>query len=180
MRLKFLALLSGAALIIPTATSAQAVETDGDAFDIQVSQLGDTEKSCGALSYEALFMRHIIHVTQDMKNTAEMKDHGITAAGAVGSFLVGTVTGGIGFAAAGFLATQVNDEQAEKAETLQDKAGERRSLMVGIHKAKGCYGPIEHVFQEPEPDDAPSQVAYAEPAAGADSRYPHERDRYNN
>jgi len=180
MRFHFLALMSCAAFIIPIPAPAQATETAEGVYDILISQLGDTEKSCGELSYEALFMRHVIEITQEMKDTADMKDHGITAAGAVGSFLVGTLTGGIGFAAAGFLASQVNDAEAEKAETLQDKAGQRRSLMVGIYNAKGCYGPIEHVLLDPEPEEIPPRLASVKPSAGTQTTYQHEQDRYNN
>jgi hypothetical protein len=150
--------------------SSVALATETPPFSI--NQEGDMNMSCGALSHEALEMRRIIETTQTVKNKADMTDRGITAAGALGSFIVGTVTGGVGIAAAGFLMTEANSEKEEKADTVQDIAEQRRSFMVGVYNAKGCYGPIEHVMQDtPSKDIA---VASIETAAGAPTQ-----PRYN-
>lgn len=119
-----------------------------DAKELAVSRLGDVELSCGELSQEAALMRDIVMTTEDIKDNTSMKTHGITAAGAVGSFLVGTVTGGVGIAAAGFLLKNTTQGEKQDADNVQDIAEQRRSLMMGIYHAKGCAGPIEHVMQD--------------------------------
>lgn len=146
---------------------------------LQVSQSGDVEKSCGALSQEAMVMRDIIYATEDIKGQSKMQSHGITAAGAVGSFLVGTVTGGIGLAAAGFLLDYNVGEKKEDADEIQDIAEQRRTLMMGIYNAKGCFGPIEHAMQNPEDFDAIDSIKKIEISAGESKYYSDIRRRYN-
>ena len=135
------------------------------AMDLQVSRVGDTEMSCGSLSQEAMVMRDIIGTTQDIKNESQMQSHGISAVGAVGSFVIGTVTGGIGLAAAGMLLDHNIDQKSEQADSVQDLAKQRRSLMVGIYNAKGCFGPVEHAMNDPK-DLKLVNLAAIEPAAG--------------
>lgn len=94
--------------------------------------------SCEELVDEAVLMRDIIQTTQNLKSESELNGHAVTAAGAIGSFLIGSVTGGIGLAAAGFVASQDIEADGNEAEYVQDIASQRRALMVGIHKAKGC------------------------------------------
>ena len=72
--------------------------------EFKVSRLGDTDLHCAALAKEANAMRDIIITKQGIEDDSEMKTRGIGAAGAVGSLLLGTVTAGVGLAAAGFLA----------------------------------------------------------------------------
>jgi hypothetical protein len=139
-----------------------------EAVELQVSRIGDVELSCGALSQEALLMRDIITTTEDIQDDSEIKGHGITAAGAVGSFLIGTATGGVGLAAAGFLLNRVNEEKADEALSVQEIAQQRRALMVGIFNAKGCKGPVNHVMQDGtnRPDGQIIEIASVEPAGG--------------
>ena len=66
-----------------------------------------------------------------------MRKNGIKAAGAIGSFLVGSVTGGVGLAVGGFLLDQGVDEARTNADDFQDTAEQRRTLMMGIYNAKG-------------------------------------------
>jgi len=142
--------------------------------ELKISRLGDVEMGCGALSQEAALMRDIIITTQDIKEDSELKGHGITAAGAVGSFLVGSVTGGIGLAAAGFLLDRQVEEESENADSVQDIAEQRRSLMTGIYNAKGCFGPVDHALQdgiERQPGD--TRFASMEPSAGDPDDEPH-------
>lgn len=154
--------LCALALIIHS-TSALAV----DAQALTVSRLGDTDLSCGGLSQEAALMRDIVMTTEDIKDNSKMKTHGITAAGAVGSFLVGTVTGGVGIAAAGFLLKNATEGTKQEADGIQDVAEQRRSLMMGIYNAKGCHGPIEHVMQDTlQHTQQTLQVAAVEPESG--------------
>lgn len=117
------------------------------ALELKVSRQGDLELSCGSLSQEALTMRDIVNTTQNIKEGSALRANGITAAGAIGSFLVGTATGGIGLAAAGFLLERNVDTRSQAADDVQDIAEQRRSLMLGVYNAKGCYGPTEHVMQ---------------------------------
>ncbi|MCB1563764.1 MAG: hypothetical protein KDJ75_09340 [Alphaproteobacteria bacterium] len=128
---------------------AAANEADGlQAQSLQVSRRGDVDMSCGALSQEAATMRDIILTTQGIKDDSRLKQHGVNAAGAIGGFLIGSVTGGVGLAAAGFLIDHNIGETASDADSVQDIAAQRRALMIGIHTAKGCYGPMEHALQD--------------------------------
>lgn len=117
---------------------------------LQLSYEGDVEMQCGDLSKEAGTMRDIIYATQDVKDKAKMRKNGIKAAGAIGSFLVGSVTGGVGLAVGGFLLDQGVDETRTNADEFQDTAEQRRTLMMGIYNAKGCYGPLDHAMQNPD------------------------------
>ena len=144
--------------------------------ELLVSHEGDIELQCGALSEEALRMRDIIYETQDVKDRAKMQSHGITAAGAIGSFLIGSVTGGVGLAAAGFLLDQGVSAAESDADEIQDIAAQRRTLMMGIYNAKGCNGPLEHAMQNPDIFDPLSQIASAEPSSGAE--LPHYNKEY--
>jgi hypothetical protein len=168
-------------LSIPASSGAAEAEK------LQVSMLGDTEKSCGELSQEAARMNEIIYNTEDFKKDSSMKSHGISAAGAVGSFLIGTVTGGIGIAAGALLLDNQVGAQAETADTVQDIAEQRRSLMQGIYNAKGCEGPMEAAMPYPKQKPVKEASAYnavLEPAGGTEKparpAHPHERPTYNN
>lgn len=134
--------------------------------ELQISRQGDLNMGCGALSQEAMRMRDIVYTTQDIKDRAKMQSQGITAAGAIGSFLVGSVTGGVGLAIGGFLLDHNVDQNADDADHVQDIAEQRRTLMMGIYNAKGCEGPLEHAMQNPEIFDPLSQLAAIETAAG--------------
>ncbi len=167
--------------IIFCATPAFAQDSlTPDVLELKVSRIGDLEMSCFELSQEALLMKDIVATTQDIKDESSLQKHGITAVGAVGSFLVGTVTGGIGLAAAGFLLDHNVDGKSDTADSVQDVAEQRRSLMLGIHTAKGCYGPLEHAMIDPEPVSL-LKLASIEPATGEEDYNPHRRKkpRYN-
>lgn len=140
---------------------------------LRVSRVGDIELSCGQLSQEAVLMRDIISTTEEIKDDASLRSYGVTAAGALGSLLVSSVTGGVGIAAAGYLLKHTTDEESDEADGVQDLAAQRRSLMVGIYNAKECHGPIEHAFNSfydferlAEGKSAPVELAGIEPAAG--------------
>lgn len=163
-------------LLAPTqpASAADPLEV----LNLRVSREGDLEFSCGQLSQEALLMRDIIEITQDTRDNTEVTNTGIGVAGAVGSFLIGSVTGGIGLAAAGYVAKEMAEEEAEDAEGLQDIAFQRRALMMGIFNAKGCEGPIEHALQDREPQDPLTRLANIETQAGEEMHKP-KKPRYN-
>ncbi len=163
------------ALTFTASSYAQAADSSND---LQISRIGDLELSCGQLSEEAVNMRDLIYSTQDIKDDSKLKSHGISAAGALGSLLIGTATGGIGLAAAGFLMEQGVSNTADKAEDIQDVAQQRRSLMMGVFNAKGCYGPIEHAMQDPIPFDPLERLAAIEASAGNEHIRP-KRKRYN-
>ncbi|MEM6780721.1 MAG: hypothetical protein AAF569_02540 [Pseudomonadota bacterium] len=172
MKFRFV-LLSGAILSLTLITPAFAVDTV-NADQLQVSRIGDTELECNALSSEASSMREIITKKEAVKQDARMQGHGVSAAAGIGGFLVGTVTGGIGFAAIGLLASEAIDADVEEAEDLKDIAAQRRSLMMGIFKAKGCYGPIEHVMLEEDAvQDTQTVLAEIKPASGRAHTFKH-------
>ena len=137
-----------------------------DLENLSISQPGDLEMACSDLSKESMNMRDVIYATQDVKDRAKMKSHGLKAAGAVGSFLIGTVTGGVGLAVGGFLLDQNVGATATEADELQDIAEQRRTLMMGIYNAKGCAGPLEHAMQNPDIFDPLGKIAAIETAAG--------------
>lgn len=176
------ALVLSVALITSTTHYARAndiTSSDFNAADIKTLEIStpeDLQMSCGQLSTEAANMAQVIYATQDIKDKSTMKSHGITAAGAVGSFLVGSVTGGIGLAVGGFLMNYNVEERSDQADDLQYIAAQRRTLMMGIHNAKGCFGPIEHAMQNPEEFQPINKIAL-----NTEDKYHAElRTRYNN
>lgn len=188
--MKYLSAWFCAVFLLASPLPAAADEADGlHAQSLQVSRRGDVEMSCGALSQEAATMRDIILTTQDIKDDSRLKQHGVNAAGAIGGFLIGSVTGGVGLAAAGFLIDHNIGETASDADSVQDIAAQRRALMIGIHTAKGCYGPMEHALQDgmgpgrenptvqsaQSAEDSGDRLAAIHPAAG--DKPP--RPRYN-
>ena len=157
----------------PPANEAQAIEQSYKRLDeLLVSREGDIEMQCSALSREALEMRNVIYTTQEMKDNAKIKKHGVTAAAGIGSFLIGTVTGGVGLALGGFLLEQSFGGDASDADKIQDIAEQRRTLMMGIYNAKGCYGPLDHAMQSPEIFDPLARIAASNTYEGeTPSRY---------
>jgi hypothetical protein len=178
--------------IHPAAAAASDAKLLKEGGELRVSKLGDTELSCAALEEEALRMRGIIHSNQRIEDDSELKSRGIGVGGAVGSLILGTMTAGIGLAAAGFLATEAVEDEGEEADGIKEIAAQRRSLMVGIYHAKGCEatdGSIEHVMQQPvtapkkpakvqmvssteEPRTAAPVVSVVAPAAGTPAPKP--------
>lgn len=167
--------------LISLSSPALALEDHADSEpklkqEFKVSKPGDFEKSCGPLSQEAQNMSKIITAMDEVKDKSEMQSHGITAAGAVGSFLIGTVTGGIGLAVGGMLLDYNVDEHADNAEDIQDIAQQRRSLMMGIYNAKGCFGPLEQETAQSKGFNPLDKIASSdEPAYQSELR-----KRYNN
>ncbi len=137
-------------MTVPEFTQAQ---------NIEISRTGDHDLSCNALSKEAGHMMKIMHRTQDIKNNSDLKSHGVTAAGAIGSLLIGSATGGVGLALGSFLMNHNIDDARDRADTLNSIAAQRRTLMMGIHNAKGCFGPVEHAMQNPPAFDPIDHIA---------------------
>lgn len=162
-----------ALLILISNSSAYAVE----AQTLKVSRPGDLEKTCDELLREAFLMRQIIYETQDIKNDSELQSHGITAAGAVGSFLVGTATGGIGLAAMGFMLDREADEKGDRADRIQDIAEQRRTFMAGIFNAKSCQGPMGQAMKSPKPK--PLDLNAIKPASGEETAQRLAQGSYN-
>lgn len=109
--------------------------------EFTIARQGDLELSCLELIAEADSMHDIVNISDDQITDSQFQKKGIGVAGAIGSFLVGSLTGGIGFAAAGFLAKEIPENRAEEAAQFRDIATQRRSLMMGIYQAKGCENP---------------------------------------
>lgn len=116
----------------------------------QVSQSGDLEKSCHEISQEVSDMELLISHTQNTLDGSEMTNHGVTVAKTVGSYLVGSLAGGIGIIAAGYIVSEAADDRFEEAAAVQDVAEQRRSFMAGIYNARGCVGPLEKKLAEIE------------------------------
>jgi len=126
---------------------------------IQISTPNDLQLDCNELSSEAYKMKKIIQTTQNIKDTSDLKSNGVTAAGALGSLIIGTATGGIGLAIGGYLMHQNIEERGDKADDIQYIAAQRRTLMLGIHNAKGCFGPTEDAMLPPTEFDPIAQIA---------------------
>ena len=92
------------------------------ATELEVSRADDLYLECSELSREAATMRDIIFANQEIKDESENQSMGISAAGAVGSMLIGTATGGIGLAAMGFMLDKQTEDRADKADSVQDLA----------------------------------------------------------
>lgn len=145
---RYLALLC-ACLILNFPNAAHAIK----ATELEVSRAGDLDLTCADLSREAETMRDIILANEEIKDDADDKSMGISAAGAVGSMLIGTATGGVGLAAMGFMLDKQTEDRSDKADAVQDIAEQRRTFVMGIYNAKGCYGPMDHAMTMPEEDD---------------------------
>lgn len=166
-------ILSCSNLVFFTPALANAAD---DPFALRVIRDTDIELSCQQLADEALLMRDIIQTTETIKNDSDFSGHAVTGAAAIGSFLVGTVTGGLGLAAAGYVASQGVEADGEKADSIQDIARQRRALMIGIHKTKGCQNSITAAIT-PVESKTPLQtgserLARMEPASGKEARLP--------
>jgi len=155
-------------LIALTATTlaTQALASDTNT-QLKISRPGDTELSCGALSSEATLMRDIINTTQDLQDNSKLKSRSAAVAGTAASFLIGTATGGIGLAAAGFFVDESLSGNMDETDKIQDTAKQRRSFVMGIHNAKGCHGPLDHALQT---NNNKEKLASIEPTSGEISK----------
>lgn len=111
---------------------------DDDPFALKVTKQGDLTLSCDELINEAALMRDIIETTEEQKSETELNGAAVKAAGAVGSLVVGGLTGGLGLAAAGLVAGNRVEQDEQSAEFIQDIAHQRRALLVGIYQSKSC------------------------------------------
>ena len=141
---------------------------------LSISQYGDGNLNCSQLSREAFVMKSIIAQTQDERQDSKMQTQGIGVVGTAASFVVGSVTGGLGIAAAGLFARHASDQAGNEAEAIQDIAQQRRALMVGLFKGKDCVGPVEGALQDAYRPSMLNQLA----TAAGDVRPIPERD-YN-
>ena len=139
------------------------------AADFQISQAGDLEMNCHEISQEVIAMEAIIAEAKVMENSTNVTETGVTVAKTVGSYLVGSLAGGLGILAAGYIVNEATDDREETAIALQDTAAQRRSFMQGIYNARGCMGPLE--------------LASIAPAAGDEDEKTEQKPRvprYNN
>ncbi len=130
----------------------------------------DVHKTCDQLWDEAFAMRAIIERTRSDQADSQMQKRGIGVAGAAAGLLVGTLTGGIGLAAAGLAAGEATDEMNENAEKYQEIAQQRRALMAGMFVAKGCIGDVVKLLQE-SPQKNVSMVTVSVPLNALKSGY---------
>ena len=118
---------------------------------LQISTPGDTDMSCEQIAGEIGAMDTLIshaYETEDATNKASV---GFGVIKTVGSYLVGTLTGTIGFMAVGHLAAEAADSRGDDANAVGDIALQRRSLLVGIHQTKKCPEAL------PEPPPPPEE-----------------------
>ena len=159
--------LTATTLAAPTASATETTTPQS----LKISRPGDTELSCGALSREATLMRDIINTTQTMQDKSKRNSRATAVAGTAAGFLIGTVTGGVGLAAAGFLIDENISSNANESNTIQSTAQQRRSFIMGIHNAKGCHGPLDHALQTNTKKEtlaaAQIQPTSGEPATGS-------------
>lgn len=176
---------------VAAARPAWAVVPEG----LQVSRQGDSDLDCSQIAGEIETLDDLIRETYETRKTSDEASLGVGVVKTVGSFLVGTLTGTLGFMAAGHLAAEAADSRGESAEAVGDTALQRRSLMVGMHQVKKCEGAL------PEPPPPPEKFwrslknpENVEPAAGEGGgesgasagdntpprpAMPHETKRYN-
>lgn len=135
--------------------------------EFTISRKGDLELSCTELFHEAQAMSMVIEDTTQIKNNSEMQSRGISAAGAVGSFLVGTVTGGIGLAVGGLLLDRSVGGREDDADKIQDIAEQRRTFIMGIYTAQECEGDIYAMIEKNHPTTTETEktIPDIEPAA---------------
>ena len=162
-------IIFGIALLSLAVQSARATPPEG----LQVSMQGDAELDCAKIVAEVGSMDDLISQTYQTQEASEKASVGVGVIKTVGSYLVGTLTGTIGFMAAGQLAAQAAGSRGEDAEAVGDIALQRRSLMVGMYQAKKCAGALPEPPPPPEklwpslhtptPASAPQEI---EPAAG--------------
>jgi hypothetical protein len=148
-----------------------------------VTQPDDLMLNCDQLWEEAFTMKHIIASTQDMRSDSEMRIRGIGVLGTAASYLVGTVTGGIGIAAAGMIAKEAASSSEESAEKIQDVAEQRRTLMVSLFNIRQCEGDIQQAMIDPVPVNPIEKITRVEPASGpedASNASPSQQRQYNN
>ena len=164
-------------MLMAAPSRAQSQE---DPFALKVLRDTDMTLSCTALVDEAELMHAIMQTTENMEAESRFNKNAISAAGALGSFLIGSVTGGLGLGVAGYLAGQEMEYDIDRADEVNDIAAQRRTLMIGLHKAQSCTNPIEHAMA-PIEEDLPldinaERLATLKPAAG--SSY-NETPKYN-
>ena len=109
-------------------------------------------------------MNEIISTTQSIKDQKNIEKTGVTALGALGSFLVGTATGGIGIAAAGFVLKENLEGYEDNADEIQDVAEQRQTFVSGIYKAKQCTKPL--IEEESIVNVRAEKLISIEPASG--------------
>jgi len=157
---------------------------------VEISQSGDEGMSCRAIVAEVDSMDDLILNTRAMQKESQQASIGVGVVKTVGSYLIGTLSGTIGFMAVGHLAKEVAENRGDDAAEVEGTAMQRRSLMEGMYKVKACEGDLPAPLPPPEslwpsrPEDSAAAAAYIEPATGRESAagrsaLPHETRRYN-
>lgn len=109
---------------------------------IEIWMAGDELLDCGGIRREIAAMEEVIIRNDEAQQSAQNTGTGISIAKAIGGFLIGSIPGAIGVMAAGHVAGEAAETQAEDAEAREDVAQQRRSMMIGMYNAKECKGPI--------------------------------------
>lgn len=151
------------AQISPAFATDRIVNLERNPETLQISQTGDLEMTCHQISHEVSAMENIIFDTQEIQDNSKITGTGINVGKAVGSYLVGSLIGGLGIIAAGYIVSEAANGSAKSAEALQDIAFQRRSFMAGIYNAKGCVGPLELAAIEPAAGAVEEKEAFGPP-----------------
>ncbi len=109
---------------------------------LEIYMPGDDRLDCSGIGKEIARMEDMIIRSDAAQQSAENTGTGISIAKAIGGFLIGSIPGAIGVMAAGHVASEAAEGQAEDAEAVEDVAEQRRSMMIGMYNAKTCKGPI--------------------------------------
>ena len=146
MRTRILGFVTAAALVgaaLPAlAAGAPVPAPKPDQPKLEIWMAGDDQLDCTGIRKEIGAMENMIISSDEAQQSAENTGTGISIVKAIGGFLIGSVPGAIGVMAAGHVASNAAEGQAEDAEAREDVAEQRRSMMIGMYNAKGCKGPI--------------------------------------
>lgn len=130
-----------------------------DASAFEVARIGDLDMDCYQISREISAMELLVAQAVEEQESTKMTSTSVAVAKTVGSYLVGTLAGGLGILAAGYIVSEATDDREENAIALQNGAEQRRSFMAGIYNARGCNGPLALAAIQPaageEQDDTP-------------------------
>lgn len=158
-------ILTAAALASPAAPGTARAAPDHRPPPLEISMPGDADMDCARIGQEVGMMDQLIAGSYSTREKSDQTSIGVNVVKTIGSVLVGTLTGTIGFMAAGHLAAEAADHRSEVAEETGEIALQRRSLMVGMFQAKQCEGDL------PAPPSPPRKIwpRLMDPASPADA-----------
>jgi hypothetical protein len=163
-------LMAACALIVLEAPARAQTGAVTDSAPVPVltdiANPGDPALDCAGLGAEIARMEQISAHYDRAQRNAENTGTGINIAKAIGGFLIGSIPGALGVMAAGHVAGEAAENNAETAQEQENIAMQRRSMLIGMYKGKSCAG-MEFEMRPARGHDAPDPALYTlEPAAG--------------